>query len=345
MTAPPSVLALIESPVQLLHLLEWRHRRRAGTAQVVVLAPKQGHARSQISAVAALAGPTELTVSWLDPRLSRGALLRSLLQLRRLVSRVDELIVGDPFSGLIQALLPSVRASRVIVLDDGTATIDFVNLLESRGPLLRWAGQPNRPDRSLRRPLANRATRFFTPRSGRALELFTVMPVSPSLEVEVTRHTYEWTRQTFGPPKLNGTVTVVGSSLVESGILRHDAYLAAIEAAIAGEHTEGLYFAHRNESSRKLRSVAERTGMRIVQLAFPLEIELCRGPVGSRVVCFPSTPAYSLPHILRGTGAQVQVVDIQASWLRPDAGPRATEFLESIGAELSARQEIEPPPE
>lgn len=338
MTPPASALALVESPVQLLHLLEWRHRNGTAPLKVAVLAPRHSRAKSQLSSVASLAEPSGLSITWLEPRLSRTASARSLLRLRRIIGGFDEVIIGDPFSGLIQALLPGVKASRVVVLDDGTATIDFVNLLESHRPLFRWAQQPDGLGRVLRRPVAARAARFFTPREGRTLELFTVMPVKPPAGIEVVNHSYEWTRRTFGPPKIDGEVTVVGSTLVENGILREDAYLKAVTTAVRGHGTNGQYFAHRGESTRKLRAVAERTGLRIVRPMFPLEIELSRGPVGARVVCFPSTPAYSLPYVLRDARIKVHVLDIPASWLRPDAGRRATEFLESIGAQLSIRR-------
>lgn len=335
MTSPAGALALVESPVQLLHLLEWCHRTKPRALEVVILAPQRRLDSTQLSAVASLAEQSGLSIMWFYPRRSRTASLRTMMRLRRMVTSVETLIIGDPFSGMIQTVLSSSRAQQIIVLDDGTATIDFVQLLAAQLPLVRWAEQPSRRTRQqFRQRLAGRATDFFDPQADRLLELFTVMPVTPLDGMRVTRHRYEWTRLRFAPPQLSGAVSVVGSTLVESGILRTDAYLRAVVAATNGNGDGGRYYAHRRESPHKLRTLEHRTGLQIVTPGVPLEIELCRGPVSPRVVCFPSTPAYTLPIVLHETPVEVDVLGIKSDWLRPDAEQRATEFLKRMSAQL-----------
>jgi hypothetical protein len=343
MTSSSSTLALVESPVQLLHVLEWRHRHQNADVRVAVLAPRASIDRNQLSAVKAIAEKSGVQVTWLDPRVAEGAPLRAWLTLRKWTKDAERILIGDPFSGLIQSILPTNRGAKVVVVDDGTSTIDFADLLNSREPLLRWAARPGRVARVLRRPLAGGATRFFLSRPAENLQLFTVMPITAPPNASIKHHSYEWTRQHFGPPKSEGNLTVVGSSLVETGIMLKPAYLKAVEAAVqrAGGRG-GYYLAHRRETPEKLAEIAAKTSLTIVQAQMPLEIELRRTSVARHVVCFPSTPAYTLPLVLQDTGATFEVLTIEDSWIRPMASAHAVAFLAKMGAQLRERDRANP---
>jgi hypothetical protein len=334
MSPEPSTLALVESPVQLLHVIEWCAWHQTRNLQVAVLSPREGHGRVQLAAMRRIAEKSGLEVVWLDPRLSWGGSLWSWAGLRRRAAAVDQVLVGDPFSGLIQAILTTSRVGKLVVVDDGTATIDFADSLVGDAPLLRWAVRSGGVSRLVRSALARRTTRALRRLGPESLEVFTAMPVDLRAWATVTHHGYAWTRGAFGPPEVRDQVAVIGSSLVESGLLSEDAYVSAITDAMAsvGE-TSGVYIRHRRESTAKLRRLVERTGLSLVSSDVPLELELRRGPVGRHVVCFPSTPAFTLPLVLDGSGAELTVVPLDPSVLNPAAESRARDFLLRLSAQ------------
>lgn len=332
----PGTLALVESPVQLLHVLEWCAWHQNQDLRVAVLSPRDGHGREQLSSMRTLVRDSGIDVVWLDPRVSRMAPVGAWRTMRNWAAESERLLVGDPFSGLIQSILTTTPRRRVTVIDDGTATIDFAELLGSGEPLLRWAVRPGL-NGVVRTPLARRAGRHLAQLGPEALEVFTVMPIGALRHATVTRHHYQWTRATFGPPRLTDGVTVVGSSLVESGLLAEETYFQlVIEQLQRLNATTGVYISHRRERSSKIRRLISATKLRLGRSQVPLEIELRRGPVGRSVVCFPSTPAFTLPLVLRGCDATLNVVPLEPSQLNPQAEPRARDFLTRIAAQLIA---------
>jgi hypothetical protein len=329
-------LALVESPVQLLHVIEWCSWHQAHDLQVAVLPPREGRGRTQLAAMRRIAEDSGLAVEWLDPRLSWGGPLWAWARLRRRAVKADRVLIGDPFSGLIQAIMSTARIAKVVVVDDGTATIDFAESLANGDPLLRWAVRTGRFTRFSRAGLAGRTSRLLRKLGPQGLELFTVMPVELDGIAEVTRHDYRWTRTAFGPPQVRDQVTVIGSSLVESGLLTEDAFVAAITEAMRSLGAmRGVYVSHRREDPEKLARLAAATGLTVVSSEVPLEIELRRGEVGRSVVCFPSTPAYTLPLVLSDTDIELTVLPAQPDWFHPDADARATDFVARLGDQPS----------
>lgn len=336
MRPDPSTLALVESPVQLLHVIEWCSWHKTKNLQVAVLSPREGHGRVQLAAMRRIAERSGLDVVWLDPRLSWGGSLWAWAQLRRRASAVEQVLVGDPFSGLIQAILTTTRIEKVVVVDDGTATIDFADLLSADAPLSRWAVRHGRMAGMARAGLARRTTQFFARLRPEAFEVFTAMPVDLSGRAEVTQHSYGWTRSTFGPPAVDDQVTVIGSSLVESGLFTEEAYVAAIGETMQKLHADrGTYVRHRRENVDKLSRLANATGLSVVSSEVPLEIELRRGRVGRNIVCFPSSPAYTLPLVLSDTDVKLTVLPAQPEWFQEGVDQRASDFVSRLGDQTS----------
>ncbi|CAM5598899.1 Glycosyltransferase family 4 protein OS=Streptomyces tendae OX=1932 GN=F3L20_04260 PE=4 SV=1 [Streptomyces tendae] len=121
-------LAFVESPVQLLNVLEWVHTQGGddpATTTVVVL-QVDPMSRGQLRRMAELARETEITVRWQEARGESGAPLKALRALAGLVRRADHIVIGDPFSRYVQLLLTLVRADRLTVVDDGAARRGFV---------------------------------------------------------------------------------------------------------------------------------------------------------------------------------------------------------------------------
>jgi hypothetical protein len=324
-------LALVESPAQLLHLLEWVHSFRAAErTRVVVLAPVEATSVAQLRVLAGFAEQEHLDVDWFDARRSLAGRIGSLRSLAGEVRRARRLVVGDPFSGMIQTLLLAGRPGEVVLVDDGTATLEFASQLATAQPLRRWDAPPSALE-AVRAPLGRNARRVFA--SGR-LRLFTVMPVAGLPASQVHRHGYDWTRRRFGPPHTFAGVDVVGSSLVESGVVRLGPYLDALVGLAARSGRPGRYFAHRKESDAKLTKVAAATGLTIVRPDVPLEIELCRGPVAGVLASFPSSVGFTLPLVLAGVDTRIELQQVPASMLTSRTGEVARRFLDRVSDDL-----------
>ncbi|MEU3914055.1 hypothetical protein [Streptomyces sp. NPDC029721] len=355
-------LALVESPVQLLNVLEWAHTRSgdggplltavprqpgpagdrnrpgpAGTAaarlRILVLPPTDPMSRGQLRRMAGLARGEGHAVHWQEARGGSGSPAGALAALAPAVRRAERILVGDPFSRLLQLLLVPARAAELVVVDDGTATMEFVAQLGRGERLRRWhrtGGGPAARARELAyAPVSGTARRRLTPRGGRAVELFTSMPVTPPPGARLRVNDFAWTRARFGPPRLTKGTDLVGTSLVETGVVDPFRYLDAVRA-LAREHGVTRYFAHRRESPEKLRALSEATGLEIVRPDLPLELIARRGPIGRTIVSFPSTVVHTLPYALTGTGVTVAVCDIDPAWLTATASPRARGFLAGV---------------
>ncbi|MFE9096189.1 hypothetical protein [Streptomyces sp. NPDC007264] len=348
----PRALAFVESPVQLLNVLEWAHAhahalRAPGTAgprpgadsdparaglTLVVLAPTDPMTRGQLRRMAELAREEGHEVCWEEARGGATAPFRTVGRLAPLLRRTDRVVMGDPFSRYVQLLLTITRARDLVVVDDGTATMEFVAQLARGERLVRWHRKGGRPGARdlLFAPVSASARRRLTPGGRRAVEVFSSMPIQEApAGVAVTANDFAWTRARFGPPRLTKGADLVGTSLVETGVVDGERYLEAVRA-LAEAHGAGRYFAHRRESAEKLHRVATETGLEVVRPDLPLELIARRGPIGRTILSFPSTVVHTLPLALAGTQVRVAVCDIDPAWLTDRASPRAQGFLSGV---------------
>ncbi|MGW7351423.1 hypothetical protein [Streptomyces sp. NPDC054784] len=376
----------MESPVQLLNVLEWAHtstgpagedtgpygdtrrsgdtgpagdtgrpdgaerqrRRRTGWSgkarasagarpafelDVVILPPHDPMTRGQLRRMAELARDEGHSVRWAEARGGASAPLKTLSSLARPLRRASRIVIGDPFSRYVQLLLNLTAAREVVVVDDGTATMEFVGQLARGERLTRWHRKgAGGPVAVLYGPVSHRARRRLTPTGGRRVEVFSSMPVDDTvaeLGVTVRANDFAWTRARFGPPRLTGGTDLVGTSLVETGVVDTDRYLEAV-ARLAREHGATRYFAHRRESAQKLHRVANGAQLEIVRPDLPLELVARRGPIGHTILSFPSTVVHTLPLALAGTDVKVAVCDVDPAWLTEQASPRAQGFLSGV---------------
>ncbi|MFF8607436.1 hypothetical protein ACF06X_15995 [Streptomyces sp. NPDC015346] len=384
-------LAFVESPVQLLNVLEWAHARtpatggaalphpgvgirsagatgappddvrgRVGTTDgapagprlpvpaaptgaapsrggeaptdltLVVLSPTDPMSRGQLRRMAQLARDEGVTVRWQEARDGRGSLARTLRELAPLLRAAERVIVGDPFSRYVQLLLTLFGPRHLTVVDDGTATMEYAAQLARGERLVRWHRRGSRGPRELvLAPVSAAARRRLAPTRRRTVEIFTSLPVEAPPGTTVTPHTFAWTRARFGPPRLTRGADLVGTSLVETGVVDPDRYAQAV-AGLARTHGATRYFAHRRESTEKLHRIAVETGLEIVRPDLPLELIARRGPIGRTVVSFPSTVVHTLPLALAGTGVKVAVCAVPPEWLRENVSARAQGFLAGV---------------
>ncbi|MFF2780803.1 hypothetical protein ACFVU3_38645 [Streptomyces sp. NPDC058052] len=390
-------LAFVESPVQLLNVLEWAHARgrasapaaagapapapspglpappeqggpdpardagpapapdaaapraahgtgagasAAGDLRIVVLSPTDPMSRGQLRRMAQLARDEGFAVHWQEARAGRGALVRTLRELGGPLRAAGRVIVGDPFSRYVQLLLTLFGPRHVTVVDDGTATMEFAAQLAGGERLVRWHRKGDLGPRELvLAPVTSLARRRLAPGPGRSVEIFTSLPVQAPPGTEVTENTYAWTRDRFGPPALTGGADLVGTSLVETGVVDAEHYLRVV-GQLARTHGATRYFAHRRETPEKLHRVAVETGLQVVRPDLPLELIARRGPIGATIVSFPSTVVHTLPLALAGTGVKVAVCEIEPEWLRATASPRAQGFLAGVAGTASGADRL-----
>ncbi|MFE6850281.1 hypothetical protein ACFVDH_05775 [Streptomyces sp. NPDC057674] len=298
---------------------------------VVVLSPTDPMSRGQLRRMAQLARDEGLTVHWQEARGGRGALVRTLRELARPLRSAERVIIGDPFSRYVQLLLTLFAPRHLTVVDDGTATMEYAAQVGRGERLVRWHRRSGGldPRELVLAPVSLLAKKRLAPTSGRTVEIFTSLPVEVPEGITVTENSYAWTRARFGPPLLTGGADLVGTSLVETGVV-DAAHYDRVVAELARAHGATRYFAHRRESAEKLHRIAVETGLQVVRPELPLELIARRGPIGRTVVSFPSTVVHTLPLALAGTGVKVAVCEIAPEWLRATASPRAQGFLSGV---------------
>ncbi|WP_231626491.1 hypothetical protein [Streptomyces apocyni] len=342
---PADTLAFVESPVQLLNVLEWAHtdaaceapssdhpRARTGLT-LIVLSPVDPMSRGQLRRMAELARDEGHTVRWEEARGGASAPVKTISALTRMLRTARRVVIGDPFSRYVQLLLTLTTARDLVVVDDGTATMEFIAQLASGERLVRWhrrGGRPGARDLAFA-PFSASARRRLIPSGERTVEIFSSMPIPTDAPtgIRVTENDFSWTRSRFGPPRITKSADLVGTSLVETGVVDRDRYLEAV-SRLARTHGATRYFAHRRELPEKLHALSTATGLEVVRPDLPLELIARRGPIGRTILSFPSTVVHTLPRALVGTGVEVAVCDIDPSWLTNHASPRAQGFLSGV---------------
>lgn len=319
-----AAVALLESPAQVVNAAEWAAARDAiDTTLLVSLGPVPARTRFQMHRVNEILRAAGFQVAWAEVRGPAPVRAAALARAALWTQRARTVVVGDPYSGVIQALLAArPRAPRIVVVDDGTATVRYAEQWASGAPLQRWH-LPRQP----------RGARLLEPRVGPWLgrrsphvELFTAMPLVGE-HPPATALGYDWTRQHFGTPEVVAGVDLLGSSLVETGVVDEAAYLGGVRALVA-ERGLRRYLPHRAESPAKVAAIA-RMGVEIIRPELPMEWHARLGPMSRRVLSFPSTVVHTLPVVLADTPIEVEALDIAEAWFRTD-DPGARGFVATI---------------
>ena len=115
---------------------------------------------------------------------------------------------------------------------------------------------------------------------------------------------------------------------MESGVVEVDAYIEGV-AALIDRYGVDRYFAHRKESENKLAAIG-RTGAEIVRPMLPLELVARRGPVGRRIISFPSTVVHTLPLVVERADVEIVLCAIPDDWYAPETTQRADDFLVEV---------------
>ncbi|NEE30474.1 hypothetical protein G3M53_34135, partial [Streptomyces sp. SID7982] len=133
-------MAFVESPVQLLNVLEWAHASGQPKERLtlVVLSPLDPMSRGQLRRMAELARGEGIEVRWEEARGGAAAPLATVRGLAPRLRTAGRVVIGDPFSRYVQLLLALSRARDLVVVDDGTATVEFLAQLARGERLVRW---------------------------------------------------------------------------------------------------------------------------------------------------------------------------------------------------------------
>ena len=328
--------ALVESPAQLLNVIEWADQsgEPPGQISVNVLAPSNERSRRQLRATAVLARENGLDVVWHEPRLGGAETARTVRALTGSLLGVGRLVVGDPFSGAIQVVLSVIRVEEVVIVDDGTATMEFARQWLAGETFSRWHHRVERGDRRqlarfARDQISASVRRRLGPGSPCLLSAFSCLPVDLG-DAPVVANTYTWTKRRFPAPTVKPTADLVGTSLVETGVVDIGSYLEGV-ALLAKRHGVDRYFAHRMESDVKLERI-RMLGLQIVRPMLPLEIAARDVGIGTRVISFPSTIVHTLPLALSDTAVEIVVCDIDAKWLSAKAATGSGAFLRRVNS-------------
>jgi hypothetical protein len=330
-------LALVESATQLLNVAEWAYAGgETADLLIAVLAPGDKRTVQQINRVAELVRELDVPIRTHSVRTARPGTVAGIVSVTRALARAERLVIGDPFSRFIQTVLPvAAAADDVVVVDDGTATWEFVKCIDAGRPLVRW-GVPL----SGAEPRASRAGRLLSPSLTRALTVFSCLDDAIPLAATGLANRYEWARSAGRPVLVDDEIDVLGVSLVDNGIVQRRPYVDAV-AGLARRHAPVRYIAHRRESESLVAEIAELPGVRVVRLDLPVELALRRGPVARRVITFPSTASHTLPVVLSDAGTRVEVRRIEPEWFTPETTKHAREFVTRIAARAPSRPMLE----
>lgn len=314
-----SAVAWVESPLQMLCAVEAHHAGLLGAHSRVV--PRAGLRPLDVTRreLARLTLPPGLELVVPEPEMPRPG---------RGMTRA----VGDAFSGQVQFRWLTAFPGRIVIVDDGLATIRLLELLTGQmwTPLLRARGKAGRL-RTILGTAAGLRLRAAA-RSGR-LSIFTALPVPADLAravrdkgAELITHDFAWLRsQPLRRPRPEERTVVLGTSLVRNGLIHRDRYFTWLAGLGSAEPV--AYFPHRREDPTDLARVGEQPGITVYDGGIPAEMTLRGLAAEQRVLSLPSTAVTSLRVLLSARGVAVETVDVPDEWWTADAAPSLRSHL------------------
>lgn len=312
--------ALVESPLQLLCTIEAHAAGLGGN-------PTRIHVRDDVPALGTA----------LDAVRGFGlpAGLSADLGGRRAALTAGEPVwlVGDAFSGLFQATAPlRCGLARVVLVDDGLATLDLARRLAEREPLVRPRATAGAARRSLGTVAARRLRSLAA--DGRAT-LFTALPLDAAVSdrlramgFELVRNEFAWLAQVPAADAPTEPTVVIGSALAGDGLIDADRYVEWVRSLAADGPLR--YLPHRREPEAVLTRLSAIDGLVLDAAGAPVELRLRGMTASQRVVSLPSTAAVLLTTILAPAGVAVIPQAVPDSWWTERATPGLRTHLSSV---------------
>ncbi|WP_248959126.1 hypothetical protein [Sphaerisporangium perillae] len=322
-----SAVAWVESPLQLLCAVEARHAGVVGPGTRVVIRGRLPGLRVTRAELDALDLPAGLRIETAEQAMPRPG-------------RHAAWVLGDAFSGRMQLTSLTAAPARMVVVDDGLATIRLLELLTAgpATPLLRARAEARTSRRAL--GLAAGIRLRAAARAGR-LTVFTALPVPAKLAnavrelgAELITHDFAWLRSqpAVAHPRPRENTVVLGTSLVRNGLIHRDRYLGwlfALEGPLA-------YYPHRREDPGDLAAVRDHPGVTVYDGGVPVEMTLRDLRPGQRVLSLPSTAVTSLRVLLSTRGVPVETVDVPDDWWTPSASVSLRSHLQMFAHERAS---------
>ncbi|WP_229798092.1 hypothetical protein [Planomonospora parontospora] len=313
----------MESPLQMLCAVEAHHAGLLGTRTRVVSRAGLRPLAVTRRELHRLGLPGGLELAGPEPDMPRPA-------------RAAAWVMGDAFSGRIQLAWLTAFPRRVVIVDDGLATVRLLELLTRRPgtPLLRARATGGALRSALRAALGTAAALRLraAARSGR-LTVFTALPVPDELAAavrstgaELVTHDFAWLRgqPLHGPGPRERTV-VLGTSLVRNGLIHRERYFTWLSGL--GSAGPVAYFPHRREDPDDLARVGRQPGITVYDGGGPAEMTLRGLAAEQRVLSLPSTAVTSLRVLLSARGVTVETVEVPDEWWTSRAAPSLRSHL------------------
>jgi hypothetical protein len=313
-------VAWAESPLQLLCVVEARHAGLVGPGTRVVCRAGLAALRRTRTELLRLDLPEGLELATADRRMPRPR-------------RGGTWVFGDAFSGRVQVTWLTTAPGRIVIVDDGLATVHMLELLAAadRPPLLRARARAGPARRALGRAAA---LRLRAAASAGRVTVFTALPVPERLRkaaaergAAIRTHDFAWLRaQPVGHPPPRERTVVLGTSLVRNGLVRRDRYLDWL--ARLGAEEPIAYYPHRREEPADLARIGDLPGVALHPAGVPVELTLRALAPGQRVLSLPSTAVTSLRVLLAPRGVRVDAVEVPGDWWTPLATPGLRSHLQ-----------------
>ncbi|MEO5877804.1 MAG: hypothetical protein ABIS86_03995 [Streptosporangiaceae bacterium] len=315
--------AWVESPLQLLSAIEARHAGILGPVDLLARAGSEP-LRATVEELRRLGLPEGATIGF-------GG---------RATPARGTWAVGDAFSGQVQGRLVTGRPERILLVDDGLATLHLLGLLAGpwRQPLVRARAQAG-PVRRLLGSLAGARLRSAA-RNGRVVVFtglpvpFTVLTRARRIGITVLTHDFPYLRSLPADPPPAETKVLLGTSLVHNGLVDRVAFLSWVEAQVADEPV--AYYPHRRECPQVLELLRADPRVTLVERGLPVELSLRSLTAEHRVLSLPSTALTSLRVLLGPDGPQIEGVTVPAAWWTDEADQSLRTHLSlfTLGPEL-----------
>lgn len=312
-----TAVALVESPLQLLAAIEAHHAGLLGE-------------RTEVWIRAGVSGLLQTVTELRSCELPAGLAVYEYG--RRPPWGFGVWAIGDAFSGRIQTWLAGPLPERLVLVDDGLATVELTRLLAGdRAPIARIEKGGGAGRRRLGLLAYDRLARLAG--TGR-LTLFTALPVRDELRVElagrggnVQANRFGWLATQPVVDQIDQPVVVIGSAMVADGYVRPAPYLDWL-AALA-RRSPVRYYPHRRQTPELLSAIT-RLGIDVAGPGLPVEVRLRGLRAPQRVLSLPSTALVLLRGILARTGAQVVGVPVPNDWWTARADPVLRAHLSSV---------------
>lgn len=273
--------AWVESPLQLLCVIEWAFARSAP----VRIVPRSGALQlpATVERVREIGLPDGVTIEAPRPLPAFGG---------------DHWIVGDVFSGMARSALALRTPRRLTVVDDGSATLRLPGVLLQSEPLSRPT------DLAAARAIAEvAASRLRHLEASEALEVFSYYALGLRSR---TPNRFRWLRSRGISASLPSRV-FLGSAAVVDGLMTETDYLERVACAAPAS-----YFPHRRETLTLLQRVSALPGIEVDDRGLPIELVMA-GAREASVISMPSSAVETLRIILLGSGSTIETVDARVA--------------------------------